>query len=64
MQTKFVISSHRAVFILSCYILLVFNIGFWHYLLQHVIFRNNVIFWLTVPILMLCGMNLYMQLLF
>jgi hypothetical protein len=33
-------------------------------LLQHVIFRNNVIFWLTVPILMLCGMNLYMQLLF
>lgn len=64
MQTKCVISSHRAVFILSCYNLLVFNIGFWHYLLQHVIFRNNVIFWLTVPILMLCAMNLYMQLLF
>ncbi|WP_239326449.1 phosphoethanolamine transferase [Snodgrassella gandavensis] len=65
MQSKWVISSNRVVLLLSAYILVILNMGFWHYLFQHVsLNNNNVIFWLTVPILMLAAMNFCMQLLF
>lgn len=64
MPKKCILSSNQVVLMLSCYMLLVFNVGFWHYLLQHVIFRNNVLLWLTIPILMLVAMNFCMQLLF
>ncbi|NUE67506.1 phosphoethanolamine transferase [Snodgrassella sp. ESL0253] len=65
MQSKWVISSNRIVLLLSAYLLVILNMGFWHYLFQHVsLNNNNVIFWLTVPILMLAAMNFCMQLLF
>ena len=64
MQSKWVLSSNRAILLLSIYILLIFNLGFWSYLFQHVTLKNNVIFWFTVPVLMLAGMNFCMQLLF
>lgn len=64
MQSKWVLSSNRIVLLLSAYILVILNMGFWHYLFQHVSLNHNVIFWLTVPILMLAAMNLCMQLLF
>lgn len=64
MQSKWVLSSNRAILLLSIYILLIFNLGFWSYLFQHVTLKNNVIFWFTVPAVMLAAMNLCMQLLF
>ncbi|PIT09751.1 hypothetical protein BGI40_08970 [Snodgrassella communis] len=64
MQSKWVLSSNRIVLLLSAYILVILNMGFWYYLFQHVSLNHNVIFWLTVPILMLAAMNLCMQLLF
>lgn len=64
MQSKWVLSSNRAILLLSIYILLIFNVGFWSYLFQHVTLKNNVIFWFTVPVLMLAAMNFCMQLLF
>lgn len=64
MQSKWVLSSNRAILLLSIYILLIFNVGFWSYLIQHVTLKNNVIFWFTVPVLMLAAMNFCMQLLF
>lgn len=64
MHKKCILSSNQVVFILSCYMILVFNLGFWHYVLQHVIFRNNVVLWLTLPVVMLAAMNFCMQLLF
>lgn len=64
MQSKWVLSSNQIVLLLSAYILVILNMGFWHYLFQHVSLNHNVIFWLTVPILMLAAMNFCMQLLF
>jgi lipid A ethanolaminephosphotransferase len=64
MLSKWVISSNRIVLLLSAYILLILNMGFWNYLFQHVNLNNDVIFWLTVPILILAAMNFCMQLLF
>lgn len=64
MQSKWVLSSNRAILLLSIYVLLIFNVGFWSYLFQHVTLKNNVIFWFTVPVLMLAAMNFCMQLLF
>jgi lipid A ethanolaminephosphotransferase len=64
MLSKWVISSNRIVLLLSAYILLILNMGFWNYLIQHVNLNNDVIFWLTEPILILAAMNFCMQLLF
>ena len=64
MQSKWVLSSNRAILLLSIYILLIFNVGFWSYLFQHVTLKNNVIFWFTVPVVMLAAMNFCMQFLF
>lgn len=64
MQSKWVLSSNWAILLLSIYVLLIFNVGFWSYLFQHVTLKNNVIFWFTVPVLMLAAMNFCMQLLF
>lgn len=64
MQSKWVLSSNRAILLLSIYVLLIFNVGFWSYLFQHVTLKNNVIFWFTVPVLMLAAMNFCIQLLF
>lgn len=64
MQSKWVLSSNRTILLLSIYVLLIFNVGFWSYLFQHVTLKNNVIFWFTVPVLMLAAMNFCMQLLF
>ena len=64
MQKKCILRRNQVVFMLSGYMVMVFNLGFWHYLLQHVIFRNNVILWLSMPIFLLAAINFFMQLFF
>ncbi|MCT6881872.1 MAG: phosphoethanolamine transferase domain-containing protein, partial [Snodgrassella alvi] len=64
MQSKWVLSSNRTVLLLSVYISVVLNFGFWKYLVQHVSFNHNIILWLTIPFFLLAAMNLCMQLLF
>ncbi|PIT12616.1 hypothetical protein BGI30_02200 [Snodgrassella alvi] len=64
MQSKWVLSGNRVMLLLSCYISVILNMGFWNYLIQHVNLNNDVIFWLTEPILILAAMNFCMQLLF
>lgn len=64
MQSKWVLSSNRTVLLLSVYISVVLNFGFWKYLVQHVSFNHNIILWLTIPFFLLAAMNFCMQLLF
>lgn len=51
---------------LSLYIVVVFNLHYWHYLYVHIPITNshNLLLWLTMPFFMLAIMNLCLQLLF
>lgn len=64
MQKKCILRRNQVVFMLSGYMVMVFNLGFWHYLLQHVIFRNNVILWLSMPIFLLAAIKFFYAVIF